>query len=477
MEKLNKEKFLNKLTLIFLFLLPLSGIKFFHSRITTLILVLFIIILFVLTIIVKKESRKNVKYLFIYYFIVIIYLLINFFRSSYFETLIPNDYNIISEALTMVKLIMPITFLYSLYYQKISFKNYMFIIKSWIIIIGGSIILTNFFKIGLSSYSDEIIKYNIFEWKKGIYYLDTASKGFFTYANQVAAVLISLLIAIFCDFLNKKMNIFYIFILSIAMIMLGTRVSSLGGLLILIALFILYFVYSFLKKEKISNHIYLLLIPILLWILLLPISPFQNRSIELSKKISSEEVSLTISEKPDLNTIESVENKKKKDFVYHNYNPSYLPKVFFEEYYSINYDTDFWYDFLNKYNAEDMNYRLIEHSIIKRMIEINHQKSDVLFGISNVRIQNVVNLERDFLLHYYAFGIIGSIILLIIYVILLINSLYKVVVLQNFYSLLYATLISLFIFCSILTGNVINSLFPVLMFVFIISDFCVNKEF
>ena len=40
---------------------------------------------------------------------------------------------------------------------------------------------------------------------------------------------------------------------------------------------------------------------------------------------------------------------------------------------------------------------------------------DKYIGISNTRIQNIVNIESDFYLHYYAFGIIGSIILLIIY--------------------------------------------------------------
>ena len=36
-----------------------------------------------------------------------------------------------------------------------------------------------------------------------------------------------------------------------------------------------------------------------------------------------------------------------------------------------------------------MNYRLIESSIIKRVVDINDNSLDILFGISNVRIQNI----------------------------------------------------------------------------------------
>lgn len=123
-----------------------------------------------------------------------------------------------------------------------------------------------------------------------------------------------------------------------------------------------------------------------------------------------------------------------------------------------------------------MNYRTIETSIIKRVKEINDDKLDILFGISNVRIQNIVNIERDFVLHYYAFGIIGSIVLLLVYIIMLAYSIYKFFKYQTYYLFIITTAILLFIFSAFLTGNIINSMNAIIPFAFISSSVFLSKK-
>ena len=109
-----------------------------------------------------------------------------------------------------------------------------------------------------------------------------------------------------------------------------------------------------------------------------------------------------------------------------------------------------------------VNYRFVEQSMIKRVFEINNNKYDKYFGITNTRLQNIFNIERDFVVQYYALGIIGTILILFPYLILLVFYIYKVLKSK----LKYLTIINLLAFISIImafgisyfSGNLLNSL-------------------
>ena len=472
--KTKKENILNVITLSFLFLLPIFSTTYFHSSYVTLFEVIIICLIFIATLVIYKDSRKNSKYIFLYYLLCLIYLLINYLRADDFYSLVPGNFNysVFEEFTTILKLMMPITFLYSLYYQKIDYKKYMLVLKVWLILICGSIIITNIFKISLSSYSNEVISKNIFEWSINNYYQETASKGMFMYANQEAVIMLMMLLVFIYDFIYKnKKSIFYIFFLAVSMLMLGTRVSSVGGFLTLICAYLFYVIYALFKKEKFNKFSLYIIIIIVFWGLLLPISPYANRNIESNTVWENDEVVVnSLTEEISDETLEENMGEINSEiaYVYDNYNPNYLSKVFFEEYYPIEYDSGFWYDFVKNTNINDMNYRLIEKSIINRVVEMNGKTSDIFFGISNVRIQNIVNIEKDFVLHYYAFGIIGSIILLLVYIIVFIYSIYKFFKYQTYYLFIMATVVVLFLFSAFLTGNIINSINTIIPFVFIV---------
>ncbi len=458
--------YLKKITYLFLILFPLTGLTFFHHNLTNLFICLYILFVFISLLFLNKDCLKLSKYVFLFYLLCFIYLGISFLLSKNFISLIPNNYSLYKEFLTILKLMMPVTFFFSLKYLNYSSKEYLNILKIWTLFISLSIIISNIFNFSLRSYGDGKIIYNIFHWSKDKYYQYTASKGYFTFANQVSVILLSLLIVLFKEVLTKKSNILYIILTGISMLMLGTRVSALGGFLTLISLFCFYFLITLFKKNKINKNIYLILIPIIIWGSLLPISPFFNRKNELDQVIVN-----------DINNNYEKENlREEKDevdekiqYVIDHYNPNYLPKMFWENYYPIQYDQDFWYEFVKNTKIENMHYRLIEEAIIRRMIEINNKKITIFFGISNNRIQNVVNLERDFVLQYYAFGIIGSLILLGLYLYLLVKNVYYFFKDQDYLTFTYASCILLFIFAAFLTGNIINSLYPIISFIFIIS--------
>lgn len=473
-------------TLLFLCSSPIFDTTPFYSRMTSLIRVIIIMMLLLLTLIFYKESRKNLQYLIPYYLLCIIFLLINYIHSKSFISLFPGDfdYSFFSEILTVLKLMMPVTLIYSLYYQKFNKQDYLLIFTSWTILICISIILTNVLKISLSSYNQDLfIEYNIFEWSIKKYYIQTASKGFFNYANQEALILILLLTLNFYYFIKEsKYYLFSIILCSITMLVLGTRVSSLGGLLVLIFLFFSYLFFIFIKKERYAKEKLLLLIPIIIWILILPTSPYSNRQKELlyhhkvskEKKISIDTEEKLINKKPAKLKV-SDEIKIKQLYIEENANPNLLPNHFYKTIYSYDYDVNFWYKFVNKYRNKNINYRLIEISIIKRVRSINNNFLDYLFGISNSRIQNIVNIERDFLLHYYAFGIIGSIILLAVYPFVLVVALIMLLKNINFNNYIKLVLVSLFIFCAYLTGNVLNSMTTIIVFS-VVGGYVLLKE-
>lgn len=501
-EKIDAKKLLENCTTIFLFFVPVFSTIFFYNRITTLIEVICIFLLTLFTLLLYKESKKNYKWLFLYYILCTLYLILSYKHSFSFKSFVPNNfnYNVVSETLTVIKLITPITLLYSLYYQKISFNKYMLVLKVWALLIAGSIVITNIFKISLGSYTSDFISKNIFEWNTKNYYQDTASKGFFVYANQCAVNLLLLLLLFIYDFLyNNKNSILYIILIAISMLMLGTRISSLGGLLAFICSYIYFFFYKLFKKEKIDKKSYLLLIPILLWLLLLPISPYQNRHIELTTigyenkyKDDTENKSNFLRnlitklyfKEPDIdnsggdiNSIEIDSNNEEQgeeksielEYIYANYDENYLPKRFFEENYPAIYDKDFWENYIKNTPKANMNYRDIETSIIKRVVEINNNNWDIVLGISNSRVQNIVNIEKDFILHYYAFGIGGTIVLLFVYHVVLGIVIKYFIKNKTYFAFIMLSSFILYILCAYLSGNIINSLNTSIIFVFMIS--------
>lgn len=477
-ERNNVKNIIENVNVFFLFLLPLFSTVFLYNKISTLIQVIFVFLLLFVTLILYKDSRKNIKWMILYYVLCLIYLGVSFYHQEYFKSLLPSSYgfNIVSELLTILKLITPITFIYSLYYIKLPFKKYMLVLKVWCILFAGSIVLTNIFKISLGSYSDTFITKNIFEWNKYNYYKYTASKGYFMYANQVSALCIIFLLMFIYDYLyNSKKSIIYVLLVSLAMLMLGTRVSTLGGLLTLIFAIIFYFIINIFNKISIKKRIYILVIPVLGWVLLLQVSPYNNRSIELNRSINRHMDEASIVDDKAIVMDDTSMNVDKTKYVYQNYNKDYLPKVFFEKYYPIKYDEEFWYNFVKNNSIDKINYRYIEKSIIRRVVEVNNNALDKYIGISNSRIQNIVNIESDFYLHYYAFGIIGSIILLVIYLILFIYAFNNFVKIQNYYAFIMLSCVVLFLFSAFLTGNIINSINAVLPFIFVVSGAIYEK--
>ena len=171
----------------------------------------------------------------------------------------------------------------------------------------------------------------------------------------------------------------------------------------------------------------------------------------------------------DLNDIKN--NDTKQEYIESIVNNDLVPEYFYKVYYSYENDPDFWINLIENTKEKDLTYRFLERKIIQRVKNINNNKLDTLFGLSNSRVQNIHNIEMDFICQYYSFGIIGSIILLGIYLIMLIFNVINLLKNFNFINFINLTANLLFCFCAYLTGNIICSITMIIVYSFLCSYF------
>jgi len=474
-KEIDKKTIFKYITMGYFMLSPVFDTVFLYNHITTLLRV-FVLLVFVLaTLIMYKNSRKKFKYLLAYYLASLVYLFINYSHSRGFVSLVPGDFNysLISEATTIMKLCMPFTVFFIMKYQEYTKDEFFRVINVWAVLIAGSIVACNICGYSLSSYTGEITRYSIFDWGKGLDVSDIATKGFFMYSNQIGIILLMLFVlSIYQMFYMKKRTCILTIIIFLACLMIGSRVSTYGGLLTVIVICITYIIYSLIFKRKISKMLFCPILISILWIVILPITPNNDRVHDIEAATKEEydsDNNIVIDNKTD--DIEESVIDKNEDLLYieNNFNEVIFSKSFYKDFYPYEYDTEFWIETVN--NQSINSYRKMEMAIIKRVWSIDDRKSDYLFGISNSRIQNIVNVEVDFVLHFFAFGIVGMIVTLFFYLYSGASLSMNVLKKKEFIDLMILACFGLFIVGSFVSGNSVNFLATIVPLSFVVS-FC-----
>lgn len=488
LKSLNINKIFKYILILFLLIQPVFDLKFFYNSISTLIRVIIIFILFSYYFF---SSKNNKKYLMLIYPIVLcIYFVFHHINAISFNSVVPGNFNysIIEEILYFVKMICPFLLIYSIYKSDLKKENLITIIKILVCIIGLIIIVSNIFTFSYGSYSDKTIKANFFSWftNNDFTYQDLASKGLFEYANQISAILIIFLPFCLVSFLdNKNIYNFLILIINIlSLFLLGTKVSVLGIFLVFIyTIFIYIYNYKIINKKNLPiTSILSSLIILVCYALIVPNNPIfmrinETKIIETSSTSVIEENNVVTQE----DIANNFSNNNKIDynsFIAQNYKDKQIKEEFITQSYPYEYDTEFWLKILDEPLNNRVNFRFIEESMIKRVIQINNNKYDKYLGITNTRLQNIFNIERDFIVQYYALGLIGLVLIFLPYFTLIILYLYKAIKTK----FKYLTVNNMLAFISILlafsisyfTGNLLNSLsfslYFVLLFNFLFVD-------
>lgn len=487
------EKILKKVLYIFIVLQPFLDtyylytdkiINIFKFSPSTIIRFSIIGLLVLYELIKYRKSKKILPFIFTM-IISVIYIVLHHLFMLNFNSVDLNgfNYSFIQEVFYITRLIMVILLIFIINDFKFNFDDLCNIIQISSFIIGFTIVFSNIFKIGLGSYTNEVIADNIFSWFNGAYntysYYSLASKGWFNFANQIASLMV-----IFMPFniymLFKKTSLFSVcvnILLMLSGLMLGTKVALFGVLATFIVMLFIYLFDIIVNKKHISINkkaLSICLVLVILYIAVYPYTPAKNRQVftqsiiddELKQKENDEkdeDMDITPSELDELlnETINSDDTNKKIDFIAKYYKYFRISEGFIEDSYPYRLDPEFWLEIMKLPISDIMDYRILEQKIIQRVVSFNNTAITSLFGISYIRVQNIFNIERDFVLQYYTLGITGLLLFFVIPFIIfpIIFAIYILIKKQiNMENLMLILPLLIFVGVGYFSGNIIDSL-------------------
>lgn len=450
-------------------LLGVSFVEFFN--------LLLIFIAFLMTFL--KIKKKKFKSLIIYTIIFISYLIFHCINILKFNTsLLPlSNINVIRECFYLFRVYyIPILVLFILYHNKDIFKKeYLFkILKVVIVMISSSIILLNIFKLSYASYdaNNVFLKYNIFDFfNSGVDYKLLSTRGLFHSANEISAILLMFLpITIFTLWKNPtKFNYFLYFIQVISMIIIGTRVSSIGALLVCITSIIINLIMHFTRRSKVKEKFIYFTLIICLYFFVSPIGLYYLNYQKPNFAILNQECYT------ELNNLDN-----ELDVISNIINNSYEYRISDEivKLYPVQLDVSFWKEIALRDKSINNNNRILKTDVLKRVTDRNNNKYDKLLGIGYTT--NFMDLERDYIYQFYLFGILGIIVLIGPYFLILITSIIKILLnLKKYYSQYTALLgmsVLLCLMVAYLTGHVFGQVSPMLYLSFILYLFIIDLK-
>ncbi len=459
----------SNLTNIFLILFSLSiilDLHFFYNSISTLIRVLIISIIF-LVIFFKYSNKTEKKLIYSYFLLLFIYILFHLQHINNFTNKIPTVSSNIDEILYFYKMSINLYLIYIVYKLNINLENFSKFMKINLWFICGSILLTNILKISYTSYDFNFIKANIFSWFN--YSKNTfehiSGKGFFHLANQIIAIII-LYFPLVINNIKEKFKIgdlILSFVVLLSMLILGNRLSSIGPLLILATGFLIYIFLILIKKEKMnSKYFTFLILSIVFYNVFLFNSPLLKRYDYYNNLLSEVKSPQVQTGKNSINPATIViDSEKTEEELINLFNSKKVNINFPLKYYKYENDKEFWDKILAKSPTLLSDARYLEISIIQRVKELNDNPIDNILGIGYSRTINIFNIERDYVMQYYSIGILGTVLLLGMYVIVYLYASLKIFFnLEekfNYKIVMLMMGLGLFLVSAYFSGNILNA--------------------
>lgn len=465
---------------------PLKNVEIFGISCVEIFNIFLVMIALFLTFL--KVKKKKFKLLYTYIIIFFLYLVFHSLNILKFNAnLLPlSNINVLRESFYLFRVyFLPILVLFILYQNRSIFKKeYIFKILRFIILtISLSIIILNIFKLSYATYdaNNVFLKYNIFDfYKSGVDYKLLSTRGLFHSANEISAILITFLpITIFTLWKKPtKFNYFLYFIHVISMIIVGTKTSAIGALLVCsTAIFINIFMH-FTRRSKIKKRFISFTILTCLYFLISPIGLYYLNYQTPNLEIENENCYIELAYLD--NDIDIIANIIDNSYEYRIHEE-------FVKLYPIQLDVSFWKEVALRDKRINNDNRVMKIDILKRVYERNNNKYDKLFGIGYTT--NFMDLERDYIYQFYLFGIIGLIVLIGPYFLILIYEVIKIF--KNFkkyysqYTLLPGMSICLSFVIAYLAGHVFGQVSPMIYLSLVIflliadlkEDFNENKRY
>ncbi len=432
----------------------------------------------------------------IYAFLVIIYSVFHILNISKLNQnlLTGSELNYFKEIYFIIRTyLIPVFTFYYFICSNLKLQSFQKAVSILSLIISSNIILTNIFKVSFICYASTLeknsfITRNIFEW---FYNPDLefpvymTSKGWFYMGNQIGLILFMLFIFVLMNaFQSGKIRDYSLVLLNgIALIMIGTKVSTLGCCIVLALGLIFAVVFGVLLKQFKFNLMHFITYFVIgaIFFTFISHSPMllvqEDRDNAATVTEEQQEAIDSLIKEFESNTTEEA---FKEEFIkaFSEYVNS-IPYFFgvepeFLELFPIEENFKFWYNIITKGNNSQIDYRYLKSLIYDEVIQLNNNKiGDKLLGIGY--ISNFPYSERDILSQNIWFGyagtalFIGPYLLLVLYgIVLALKKIKTCFVYQNAF---FAVGICATFLMSYLAGHLFFGIFSITVFSFIAVAF------
>ena len=424
-------------------------------------------------------KKLDLKKLLLFITLFATYVLLHHFTNAQSLQSI-GAYSSVKEIFYLLRLLIPFVMIAVVFDLKFSPHSFSRISLTLTTFISGTIVLTNLLGFSLGSYTHQITNTRITDWLSDVSFYEAATKGFFMYANQTSAVLLFLLsFNLFFYIRNKSRAHFLAITLSlIAMIMLGTRVSTLG-----FAAALVFFIISTLiiNGRELSKRVLApLCLLIVAWLVILPFSPMlmrhrTNLSIDETDQHKQRDVEQALKK---LHDVESQSNKEEMiKFVEDNYKTMSIDPATINDLYSYKDDPEFWLDIFKRELSCRKDNRCIQIAIAQRLQGAHDNRNNAspslshvatfLFGNGYTRSDSLFPIERDFMSHFYNLGFTGFLLFILPLLFVLLTFMFAVFLSktkkQKLESLTYFFSVIMLYLAAFAGGNVLDSVFVMII--------------
>lgn len=510
-KKITNDRFQYSLLLWFLILQPFLDCHLLYSEKvialfgfspTTIIRLVFIACLALLVFLCDK-SKKNKIILISYGILIAIYTVIHHICCS---GLTINNYpsflySTATEFLYMLRMLLPVGVMYLGYQIKYKKEDFIRLICNTTAIMSIIIILLNLTKTSSASYGGGLIEGNILDWffSIGRYGPESlASKGWFNSANQISGLYMLLLPFVIYDLFDKfeLKKLLNIVVAVISMTMIGTRVATYGWILVVAMIIIIDIYMMLIHKHKFRKSSYIsTLLVIIFGLFLGHYAPIVSSEMVDVYNASDDAASATIEEIAVLSeqiVNDELSNKEKKEVLKKNkclksngemkieclVNKLSISPTFYNEIYPVKDHADFWKYFMFDVPAhKKYGQRKIQYLISQDVYKEQKQSLTPVLGLGYSRFTNAyLYPEHDYYVHYLTIGIIGILLLVVIYPMLAIVSLIYMLIKRkfNFLNIILCAAILETTLISMLTGHIMDELI-VSLFIGFISGFLLKR--
>ena len=364
----------------------------------------------------KNTWKKSKKYI-VYFVLVILYMMAHYWNITQFNADILSDeeFNFVIECYYMIRTyLLPILLMFIFYEIGISTVKFNQIIKWTVFVFASCIVITNLLEISYVTYSldNKFIEGSILDWRNLTTQSDLdayTSKGWFYSGNQISALLFAATPIVVKETLLKAnwKNYALLILDIIAMIMIGTRTSALGGIMVMAVVILCTLILVLMKLEKKCkwSSIFVMIGIMILGIVVLSKSPIQYKYAEEQRQQVGEDETRNIDNV--LNEEEQNESLKSLAEYLDKYGYYYYINSYFLEVYPPEKDPEFWLNVMQRDVARNINNRTFKIEIAERVVELNNRNMDKWLGIGYTA--NLAYTERDYVFQYYIFGVLGCI--------------------------------------------------------------------